>query len=136
MDARKSAWMTESERVEAGRRARAAVAYTGLEKREFAELVPWSESTLSRIFDGTRSVTSWDDFLIIADACVVHPDWFTCDPLRLSEIVLPGLPTFGASEDLEARMARELESAVLLAREQRAAAAKGKHASEKTGRPS
>lgn len=125
--------MNELELVEGGRRARAAMAYAGHEKRAFVKLVPFSESTINRIFAGTRRTTSYDDLAKIADACAVPRDWFTADPLRFSEITLPGLPKYGPTNELEARMTRALEEAVRQAGQQGATGAKGKRASAPKG---
>jgi transcriptional regulator with XRE-family HTH domain len=125
-NAQKSAGMTESELIEGGRRARAAIAYAGTTVADVAGYLHVSEATAGRILAGNRKETSWDQLWAIADYCKLPRDWYSADFTRLGEITQDGAPRFGLSPDLREQMSRDLEERVAQARKRSAAAAKGK----------
>lgn len=79
--------------IEAGRRARAALGYSGIQRKAAAAAVNVSQATLGRILDGSRTETTWEDLWRLADACGLPREWFSADFDRLAEIVSDG-PTF------------------------------------------
>jgi len=85
----------ESERVEIGRRVRAALAYANKSIADIAAAVGMSEATLRRLINGTLTQTSHDEIWRIADATGLPRDWFVADFERISEIVPQGRPRFG-----------------------------------------
>lgn len=108
--------MTLRERVEGGRRAKAALAYAGRTAKDVASTLNMSEPTFRRVLAGTRRETDWADFWAIADACTLPRSLFSVDLTRLDEIVGPGQPMFARRPELFAEMERELEERVRRAR--------------------
>jgi transcriptional regulator with XRE-family HTH domain len=109
--------VTEDERAEAGRRARAAVAYSGLGDKAVAAAMGFSTSTLQRIYSGQREQTAWDDLWAIADACSVPREWFSADIERLGEIVAEGMPAFPTPDQRAVARAREARALQVKARQ-------------------
>jgi transcriptional regulator with XRE-family HTH domain len=118
--------MTERDRIEGGRRARAAVAYADIPMKNVAKALHMSEPTLYRLLNGTRKETTLEELWVIADLCTLPNEWFSADFSRLREIVPAGQPTFGPPGDLRIRMEQELEGHVERVRQRTGAAAKGK----------
>jgi predicted transcriptional regulator len=127
-DARWWSRMDERERVEGGRRAKAALAYAGKTAPEIAPELGMSEPTFGRLLAGMRKETSWDDLWKIADCCTLPREWFSADIMRLSEIVPAGQPTFGVRRDLAAKMEQELAARVEQVRRRNEAGARNTRA--------
>jgi transcriptional regulator with XRE-family HTH domain len=123
--AAESPWMTEMERVEAGRRARAAIGYAGAKIPDVAAHLHMSPATLSRLLAGARKETTTDELWQIADYCKLPRDWYAADLTKLGQITREGAPRFGTSEALRAVMEQDLEERVLRARKRAAVGAKG-----------
>lgn len=109
--------MTAPDRIEAGRRARAALAYSKVRVRQVAADLNVSEMTVHRMLAGSRKETSWDDLWAIADLCGLPREWFSADLDRLIEIVPEGAPRFAQAEPrgeqmLARLLERQLEEAV------------------------
>jgi hypothetical protein len=126
--------MDQRERIEGGRRARAALAYAGKRGPEIWPKLGMSEATFGRLLAGTRTETSLEDFWQIADLCTLPREWFGADFSRLGEIVPLGQPTFGGQADWATKMEQVLAARVEQVRRRSEADVRGTHGPRRKAR--